>query len=215
MTLNNFFDEIYYINLDSRPDKKNFIENQLKKHNINATRFRGFTSDDFLDNPKYKNVDKKYYGRIGCVEAHRALWRDCLNRGVKSVFIIEDDAQFIENFNDVFNQKIKTLPNNWNFLPIGYNRGKSLIYERGLVKFKKINSDWESFNGISGSTAWGIKDTTMIELLKFTDMNLFENFDIFLTISGFFNLKKIKLYSTINPIINPIVIGDSDTNPWF
>ena len=35
----NFFDKIFYINLDSRTDRREFMEEQFKKFNIDAERF--------------------------------------------------------------------------------------------------------------------------------------------------------------------------------
>jgi GR25 family glycosyltransferase involved in LPS biosynthesis len=212
--LNKIFEEIYYINLKSRPDKLKFIEDQLNKNNVIATRFEAVNTTDVKKFHKHKyELNESNYGKIACMESHRKIWGDCLKRDVSSVLILEDDVQFVDNFNHIFKEKLKTLPRNWNFLALGYNRNKSFLYKKNLVKFKMINNDWETFDGISGSGAWGLKNTMMSKLLSATDDNIKgENFDLFLTQSKFFEEIDLRLYSTIDQVIIQNTIGASDIN---
>lgn len=214
--LNEIFDEIYVINLPNRVDRLNHVTNELSKHNINYKLYSAITPDDVKKMEKYSEIDELYYGRIGCMESHRNIWLSCLKRNINSVFIFEDDIMFIDNFNEKLREKLKTLPNDWNFLPLGYNRDNSLIYKNNIVNFKIINQDWMSFDGISGSTGWGLKKDVMVELLKSTDSNnIGENFDIWLTFNKTLINNNIKTYSTIEPLMYPIDTGYSDTNQFY
>ena len=212
--LNKIFEEIYYINLKSRPDKLKFIEDQLNKNNVIATRFEAVNAIDVKKFHKKKyELNETNYGKIACMESHRAIWLDCLKRDVSSVLILEDDVQFVDNFNQLMKEKLKTLPRNWNFLALGYNRNKSFLYKKNLVKFRLINNDWETFDGISGSGAWGLKNNMLSKLLSATDDNIKgENFDLFLTQSKFFEEIDLRLYSTIDQLIIQKTIGASDIN---
>ena len=212
--LNKIFEEIYYINLKSRPDKLKFIEDQLNKNNIIATKFEAVDANDVkrFHGKKYE-LNKFNYGKVGCMESHRTIWLDCLKRNVSSVLILEDDVQFVDNFNQLMKEKLKTLPKNWNFLALGYNRNKSFLYKKNLIKYRVINDDWETFDGISGSGAWGLKNNMISKLLSATDDNIKgENFDLFLTQSKFFEEIDLILYSTIDQLIIQKTIGFSDVN---
>lgn len=70
----------FYINLISRPDRKQFVENQLKIIGINAERF---------------NAIKLENGAIGCSLSHLKCLQIAENNNWDHVFICEDDITFL------------------------------------------------------------------------------------------------------------------------
>jgi GR25 family glycosyltransferase involved in LPS biosynthesis len=70
----------FYINLTSRLDRKEYVENQLKTIGINAERF---------------NAIKLENGAIGCSFSHLKCLQIALNNNWDHVFICEDDITFL------------------------------------------------------------------------------------------------------------------------
>lgn len=71
---------VFYINLNSRPDRKQHIENQMKLLNWKAKRFPAILHKD---------------GAIGCALSHLALIRYAKNNNLDHILILEDDATFL------------------------------------------------------------------------------------------------------------------------
>lgn len=96
------FNDCYkkYINLDHRIDRKNYIEEQLKKHNIHADRFRGYYPDECIFDPIKHSPIKKcgLFGKLGCMTSHIKLMEE-INTSKKDGFIMEDDLIFCSDFN--------------------------------------------------------------------------------------------------------------------
>ena len=104
MRLSDF--HIVYINLDKRPDKKKYIEDQLKKLGLlkGAIRFSGIDGSQlpksrenyYLKN--FKTMAKKrdrILGRIGCFLSHKAVLELAINTGLDNILILEDDCKFL------------------------------------------------------------------------------------------------------------------------
>lgn len=87
----------FYINLHSRPDRKQHVENQLKSIGINAERF---------------NAIKMSNGAIGCSMSHLKIIETAKANNWEHVLIVEDDILFtdpklfVEQFNKfLYNHK--------------------------------------------------------------------------------------------------------------
>ena len=76
-------DRIIYINLDYREDRKEEIEREIDKMDLNekTERFRGI-----------RVVDQ---GILGCTKSHLAVLKLAKERGYKNVLILEDDFEFV------------------------------------------------------------------------------------------------------------------------
>jgi len=101
---------ILYINLEYRKDRKEHIEDQLKK--IGLTNFERF------------NAIKLQNGRIGCSVSHLQCLNIAKERKYKYVLICEDDATFLNP--SLFINQINTFfknkrVNNWDVLLLGGN----------------------------------------------------------------------------------------------
>jgi glycosyl transferase family 25 len=90
---------IFYINLETRPDRKSHVEKQLKQLNLNPTRF---------------NAIKLQNGALGCSLSHLKCLEIAKENNWEHVMIVEDDILFLnpELFKNQFN---KFLKNNTNF----------------------------------------------------------------------------------------------------
>ena len=110
----NFFDKIFYINLDKRADRLEACKGELNKVGVIAERQPGIIYDGFED--KHRNA---------CIGNHLAH-AQCLikSRGFNNVLIFEDDIEWLLNPQEVLenlNQFLIELPEDWDIFYLGIN----------------------------------------------------------------------------------------------
>jgi GR25 family glycosyltransferase involved in LPS biosynthesis len=105
MKLSDF--HIVYINLDKRPEKRQFIERQLHQLGLleQAQRFPGIDGQTIKPSiqehylKRFKTMAKKrdrILGRIGCYLSHKCVLHSAMISGVDNLLILEDDCQFLD-----------------------------------------------------------------------------------------------------------------------
>lgn len=72
---------VFYINLDSRPDRKEHVEGELKKIGLQGSRFKAI---------------KLANGAIGCSMSHLKLIENAKANNWDHILIVEDDIQFLK-----------------------------------------------------------------------------------------------------------------------
>ena len=77
---------ILYINLEKRKDKKDFTEKQLKKINRTAIRIDAIDHTDLID---------KKERALGCTYSHIKALEYAIENKYENVLILEDDSEFI------------------------------------------------------------------------------------------------------------------------
>jgi GR25 family glycosyltransferase involved in LPS biosynthesis len=119
-----FIDYVYYINLDTRTDRRYLIESQLNRMGLTFTRIPGV---------------KDKFGALGCSKAHanalETAQMDCLaHPSWKHILIVEDDAFFHCNKDQFHTQlnKFKRLHWNWDILMLA---GVAKDYQQTDVDF--------------------------------------------------------------------------------
>jgi GR25 family glycosyltransferase involved in LPS biosynthesis len=103
------FKHTLFINLESRPDRREHVERELKKMNIEAERM---------------NAIKMTEGAIGCTLSHIRCLELAKERQYPHVFIIEDDITFLQP--ELLLENLKKFEENlelqrWDVLIIGGN----------------------------------------------------------------------------------------------
>lgn len=129
-SLNNFFDKIYCINLDTRLDKWNECLIEFQKLNIEVERFPAING-----NPIFNIGMNLTAGAYGLMLTHQEIMKEVVLKNYKNVLILEDDVMFINDFYSYFFDKIKFLPDDWDFLYLGGNNH----FNQG--QFKLITGD--------------------------------------------------------------------------
>jgi GR25 family glycosyltransferase involved in LPS biosynthesis len=217
--LNELFDDVFIINLVTRKDKLDIVSKNFDDNNIKYQIFNAIRPMDIMINPNYQQYKEFEFNRLGaiaCTMSHKHLLEEALKNN-KSVLICEDDLFFCNNFNNDFSEKLKSLPSDWNVLHLGYNRNASYIYTHNLAKFNKINDHWETFDMFSGCTCWGFKPEVIPVVLEYLNsypiQNMFNSLQIDLNMAcmGLYHDPRIKMYSTVDPLVFPQMIGQSDT----
>lgn len=126
--LDQYFDQIYCINLKSRPDrllafKKNFDALGTSKINF-IEAVDGKTID--IGNWKYNR------GALGCRLSHIAAYNDAIKNKYAKILVLEDDVVFSKTFRKALFKLQQNLQNNWDLLYFGGNH---------VLKPEKINRD--------------------------------------------------------------------------
>jgi len=106
MKLNDFFDKIYCINLDDRPDRWEQALNEFKKVGLNdVERFSAVKHDK---------------GAIGCRESHLNIIKKSKDDKLNNVLIFEDDVLFIESNIKFISETLEQLKNtDWSLFYLG------------------------------------------------------------------------------------------------
>lgn len=131
-TVNNLVDQVYYINLDSRPDRQFFMERRFSNFGIRSKRIsalNGKTWNGIISN-FLKRHSKEWYhpsttipGYLTCTYSHLLAIQDALCHGYKTILIFEDDAILHKDFNHYFNlvfEEIKKKEIDWDIIYLGH-----------------------------------------------------------------------------------------------
>jgi len=129
--INEFFDNIYCINLDFRTDRWAECEAEFAKHNINVERFSAFTPSDINFDIGVKA------GEAALIMTHGKILQDAKEKGYNKILILEDDVEFADDINEC----LLEIPENWDIVYFGGNHhfGKpSPITEKIAVANKTL-----------------------------------------------------------------------------
>jgi len=173
----------YYINLQSRPDRKEHVENQMKIIGIKTERFEAV---------KLKN------GALGCSMSHVKLLELAKSQNFPHILIVEDDILFTNPF--VFiNQMNKFLSNHSDFDVV-------LISGNNIPPYQYVDNSCIRINSCQTTTGYLVKNhyydklienykTGMTKLMKEP-----ENHRLYAIDKYWFNLQKIDKWYLITPL---------------
>lgn len=175
-TLNDFFSNIYCINLDSRPDKYELCLEEFNKININVERVSAIDGKKIFKKGMNRNA-----GCYGLLQTKLKIYDDAINKKYNNILILEDDVTFIDDFNEKFFSKIDYLPDDWDMLYIGGNN----IFDKGEyipitgdIDFKINKENYKQLDYELVKTTWtqtthaiGINNKFINPLLSFINNN--------------------------------------------
>ena len=129
-----FIDNVFYINLARRLDRRTIVENQLHEFAMNYVRWEGVDGAraevsnkfhkytergafDYLRKLKQQNT-RQYHGVLGFYLSHVTLleYINSLKCGVYLVF--EDDMQLSRGFLDRLDGVLENVPDDWDLIRI-------------------------------------------------------------------------------------------------
>jgi glycosyl transferase family 25 len=79
---------IFYINLSSRPDRREHVERQFDALGLDATRIEAVTAADCGDIPNSPLSPNE----LGCSRSHQKIWRLMVEQDIAAALILEDDV---------------------------------------------------------------------------------------------------------------------------
>ena len=108
MQLNDIFDRIVVINLDRRPDRLAEFDEQAKKVGLEYERHSAFDAEGIVD-----NRGRPMRGIKACTTSHYDVLTKAMDDGVERLFIFEDDANFVDDYNEKFEKVWAEVPADW------------------------------------------------------------------------------------------------------
>lgn len=167
-----FFDDVFYINLDYREDRKKLFEERAEKIGLKAKRFSGIVpNDEDVTYINSNNKDNRRKWKIGCTLSHRAIVELAKNNNYSNVLIFEDDCIFLENFIEKAQLCVNELKNiDWDLMYFG---GQPNQYAT------KVSDNLATIEngGIYSTHAYAINHTFYDKMLAVGE-NLFDTIDI-------------------------------------
>lgn len=121
--VNNYFDNVYVLNLNKDRDRLEKITNQLAKFNIKFERFEAIDGDDISDHSydfsKFTHgsgmIENKY--ALACLRSHIEIIKDAKSKGYNKIIVFEDDV-ILDPLFDLKLQYLRYL-DNWNLVNLG------------------------------------------------------------------------------------------------
>lgn len=132
--LNDYFQKIYCINLDRRPDRWQECLDQFSIHNLEVSRFSGVDAKNIPEiMEKVNRTPGLVFGDIGCGRSHRLIIEKAKKDNLDNVLILEDDVEFHDNLNEIFSESIQEVPDDWDILFLGGNHSLNNIWQKEPV----------------------------------------------------------------------------------
>lgn len=90
---------IFYINLDTRPDRKAFMEDQFARIGVHATRVPAVTAEQASGMRNGMMFPaKRSNAEVACNLSHRKVWEIAASLDAPAVIVLEDDAVIADGF---------------------------------------------------------------------------------------------------------------------
>lgn len=145
MKIQNFKDikNVLYINLEHRNDRKEHFENEIKKINLNYTRF---------------NAIKNENGEVGCLLSHIECLKIAIKNNYEHILILEDDV--------VFNNPELLISQFDNFIKKQENWDVILFGGNNVTKPKEKDECYIKVNAVASTVAYLVNGHYFEKLLE-------------------------------------------------
>jgi hypothetical protein len=178
--INYFFNHVYVLNLERSTDRKSQVLKEINKNNINNYEF--YTAVDGSTEPQLsmweeysqipfteheKKLGRKLIGSpgvLGNLLSIKNILLDAKTKGYDKILVLEDDVRFHKNFNLLFSEYARLLPDDWLLFLLG--AGVNQIDQAS----KSINDKiFHCGRNLSGGFAMGIRHFIYDELIQECD----------------------------------------------
>ena len=107
--------ETFIINLDFKTDRKALLARELPPSLRNAKWWKAVHGDT-VKHPKWWKAGN---GAWGCYRSHLQILEKCYNEHIESYLVLEDDAVFRDGFDDMLEEYLAELPEDWEMAYVG------------------------------------------------------------------------------------------------
>ena len=121
--INDFFDEVWCINLDRRTDRWAEVQPEFQRCGIQAKRSSAVDGKTLPVHPEQIVSANE----MGCTRSHLNLIEDMLTRNLKRIMIFEDDVYFTGDPNTRLEGVVQYMPKQWDMVYLGGNHVRPLI----------------------------------------------------------------------------------------
>lgn len=171
MEINDFFDNVYCINLKRRLDRRMEILEEIENFGITVELVEAVDGQEF-DWSDYPHVYLTGTGHdlddggiskniAGLAKTHELILKDAIDKDYECILILEDDAEFSDTLHYSFSQAVAELPENWDMFYLGSQNFIDLPKPYSTLLGKTCNT--------LGLHAIGINKTAYQELLDSID----------------------------------------------
>lgn len=171
--LNQYFDQIYILNLRRRKDRKELTLNKLNQFNLQVDWFSAY--DGKIIEPIWKSHQLQYQNQhfknpnyLACAMSHLGIYQDAVDNGYQRILILEDDNAFHGKLNEIWNHILPNLPLDWNqLLYLGWIplTDDQQFWSYLILEDKIINDFLFQAHNMWGLYAYGIHNNLMKEVL--------------------------------------------------
>jgi GR25 family glycosyltransferase involved in LPS biosynthesis len=168
MTINEYFDKIYLLNLFKRKDRLNKSTAKLDDLNIKYSVFNGV--DGSVINHLWNKLQNSYFSNpsyLGCAISHLSIYKDALENGYQRILIIEDDNLIFKNINNFFESR--EIPEWQDLFYLGYiplsDNCDMWTYQYGIQGHNMIADNFFKPKNLWGLYSYGITNSLMRELV--------------------------------------------------
>jgi|TARA_R110000851_G_scaffold56338_3_gene131765 GR25 family glycosyltransferase involved in LPS biosynthesis len=137
--LNQHFDKIYCVNLDKRTDRWSHAATQFKKYNIEVKRVSAVEGNP--DNlPCISPHLIQYPGAVGCSLSHYKILKEAKELGLSNILIFEDDILFKDDWEKIYTDNYKDIPEDWDMLYLSTNSIYKVITSKVSERISKAHN---------------------------------------------------------------------------
>lgn len=123
MKLNEIFDRVVVINLDKRTDRMEEFDRQAKKIGLEYVRYSAVEA-----------IPGKLHPTHACKQSHVNVIQQAVDDRVQRLFVFEDDAQFVPDFERELNGFLSKIHPQWDMLYLGAWIHKCEPVAKGVVR---------------------------------------------------------------------------------
>lgn len=137
--LRKFFDRVFVVNLDRRPDRWHAFEEQARQQGFTGYERMPAVDGRQADIPSWFTAND---GAWGCFLSHLFIAEEALAQGLKSYLVFEDDVVFQPGFTAILEKALTALDGvKWDQLYFGglHNGGLPQPFLDGIVRCDSIN----------------------------------------------------------------------------
>lgn len=117
MTLNQYFDHVYCLNLPESKERAEMTLSRAQTFGISFSFYPAISGkifgDIFSGYKESRETSLTNPNYMACALSHLSIYRHALENGHNRILIIEDDLLFYENLRDHFASSIRDVPDDW------------------------------------------------------------------------------------------------------
>jgi GR25 family glycosyltransferase involved in LPS biosynthesis len=172
--INEYFDQVYVLNLQKRPERMILADKRMKFCEIDYVKFNAVDGSVMRRVWESYHKENQYFSNpsyLGCAISHLSIYRDALEKGYNKIVILEDDNRIKRDANQAFNAVKDQIPEDWMLLHLGFipltDDCSQWSYNVFLDRF--ISPNVFRSKNLWGLYAYGITAPLMQEILETYD----------------------------------------------
>ena len=115
---NSKIDKVYVVNLDKDKERLASFDRQMKKQNINYTRFPAILGSKVKESKYLSEFCNNHCtdGMKGCALSHHTIWQEAYEKKYKYILVFEDDAILSDTFDTKLNEIWSQIPDDFDIV---------------------------------------------------------------------------------------------------